>query len=83
MAAVDTLIPKQRYQVVREFVDYDGIRHPVGETWVFEGTNFLPYEDGLTLHVSLHGLPQVYRLQWRLEEQAAIIEDFTDYVVAC
>ena len=83
MATIDTLIPTQCYQVVQEFIDYDGIRHRVGETWVFEGTNFLPYEDGLTLHVSRHGLPQAYRLQWRQEEQAAIIENFTEYVAAC
>jgi hypothetical protein len=50
---------------------------------VFEQTNFVPYEDGLTLHVSAHGLPQVYRFQQRPEEQAAIIEHFTDFVAAC
>jgi hypothetical protein len=69
--------------VVQEFVDYDRQTHPVGETWVFERTNFLPYEDGLTLHVSAGGLPAVYRLQWRPEAQAALIENFTDFVVAC
>lgn len=83
MAAIKTLTPGQRYRVVREFIDYDRLVHPVGETWVFEHTNFVPYEDGLTLHVSLGGLPMVYRLQWRPEEQAAIIENFTNFVVAC
>ena len=83
MAAIHTLTAGQRYRVVREFVDYDGGRHLVGETWVFAGTNFVPYEDGLTLHVSAHGLPQVYRLQWRPEEQAALIERFTDFVSPC
>ncbi|AMR26008.1 hypothetical protein A0257_02090 [Hymenobacter psoromatis] len=83
MAAIQTLTPGQRYRVVQEFVDYDGQAHPVGETWVFEGTNFVPYEDGLTLHVSASGWPVVYRLQWRPEEQAALIENFTNFVVAC
>lgn len=80
MADIRTLITGQRYCVVQEFVDYDHQLHPVGETWVFEGTHFLPYEDGLTLHVSAHGLPRVYRLQQRPEAQAAIIEHFTDFV---
>jgi hypothetical protein len=83
MATIKTLIPGQRYRVVREFVDYDHQVHLVGETWVFECTNFVPYEDGLTLHVNLGSLPVVYRLQWRPEEQAAIIENFTNFVVAC
>lgn len=83
MADIRTLIAGQRYCVVQEFVDYDQQVHPVGETWVFETTNFVPYEDGLTLHVRTHGLPLVYRLQQRPEEQAAIIEHFTDFVITC
>jgi hypothetical protein len=83
MADIRTLITGQRYCVVQEFVDYDQQVHPVGETWVFETTNFVPYEDGLTLHVLIYGLPLVYRLQQRPEEQAAIIDHFTDFVTAC
>jgi len=81
MAAIPMLTPGQRYKVIREFTDYDGRLHPVGETWVFEQTNFVPYEDGLTLHVSARGLPLVFRLQQRPEEQAALIEYFTDFVI--
>lgn len=81
MADVRTLIAGQRDCVVQEFVNYDHHLHPVGETWVFERTHFLPYEDGLTLHVSAHCMPLVYRFQQRPEEQAAIIEHFTDFVV--
>jgi hypothetical protein len=83
MADIRTLTAGQRYCVVQEFVDYDQQVHRVGETWVFETTNFVPYEDGLTLHVRRHGLPLVYRLQQRPEEQAAIIDHFTDFVTAC
>jgi hypothetical protein len=83
MPAIQELIPGQCYRIIRAFTDYDGGQHPVGETWVFESTNFVPYHDGLTLHVSLHGGPQVYRLQWLPEEQGALIENFTDFVVAC
>ena len=83
MPDIRQLVPGQCYQVVRAFTDHDGGQHPVGETWVFERTNFVPYHDGLTLHVSAHGLPQTYRLQWLPEEQGALIESFTDFVVAC
>jgi hypothetical protein len=83
VADIRTLTPGQRYCVVQAFVDYDQQVHPVGESWVFECTNFVPYEDGLTLHVRVHGLPLVYRLQQRHEEQAALIEHFTDFVTTC
>lgn len=69
------------YQVVREFVDYDNIKHPVGETWIFDRTNFLPYEEGLTLHVLWDGENKVYRFQQIPEEQAELIENFADYVI--
>jgi Domain of unknown function (DUF3601). len=65
MGSVLKLIPGQRYRVVKPFTDYDRQVHPVGETWVFEKTNFLPYDDGLTLHVVQDGEQVVYRLQWR------------------
>lgn len=74
------LIIGQEYKVVKAFVDFDGIIHAVGETWTYVGTNFLPYDDGLTLHVLSNGNAVVYRLQWRKEEQADIIENFTNYV---
>ena len=79
------LIPGQKYKVAKEFFDYDKIFHPVGETWTFAGTNFLPYEDGLTLYVTVEDLPKQisYRLQWRQEEQALIIENFIQFVEPC
>lgn len=83
MESVLKLIPGQRYRVVKPFTDYDRQVHPVGETWVFEKTNFLPYDDGLTLHVVQDGEQVVYRLQWRVEEQAAVIEGFGEYVEVC
>ena len=79
------LTPGQKYTVTKPFTDYDKSVHPVGETWVFSRTNFLPYEDGLTLHVFLPANPGkevICRLQWRNEEQAEIIENFNDYVRA-
>jgi len=79
------LITGQKYKLVKTFKDYDKHIHPVGETWTFVTTNFLPYEDGLTVHISLGDDPKVwlFRLQWRAEEQADIIDNFSDYVEPC
>ncbi|MCG2613463.1 DUF3601 domain-containing protein [Terrimonas sp. NA20] len=78
------LIPGQKYRIVKSFTDYDNHVHPPGEAWTFLYTNFLPYEDGLTVHLHLYDDPRevvLFRLQWRAEAQAAIIEHFNDYVV--
>jgi hypothetical protein len=74
------LISGQDYLVIKPFVDYDGIVHDVGEIWTYQGTNFLPYDDGLTLHVLVDNKAIVYRLQWRNDAQAEIIENFKEYV---
>jgi hypothetical protein len=74
------LAPGSIYQVKRPFTDYDGVLHPVGETWRFLEKGFLPAEDGLTLHVEQDGQQWFIRLQWRKETQAEIIEHFSDYV---
>ena len=70
-----------RYQVVRSFRDYDGDSHDLNESWVYLGRNFVPYEDGLSLFVSLDGLNEwQIRLQWRPEQQGAVIDNLHEYV---
>ena len=76
-------IPGKQYCVIKPFIDYDHYQHTIGETWKFVTTNFLPYDDGLTLHVIKDGVAVVYRLQWRKEQQADIIENFHQFVTLC
>jgi hypothetical protein len=79
----DFLCSGNWYTVTREFQDYDGHVHPVGERWMFIGKSFLPYEDGLTLCVSLDGKDEwIIRMQWRPEEQGNIIENLADYIAS-
>ena len=82
IATAANLVPGQIYRVTAPFTDYDGMTHPVGETWRFVSKNFLPYEDGLTLEVEQDGHRQVIRLQWRPESQEEIIKGFAGYVTA-
>lgn len=70
----------QEYKVVKAFIDFDGYLHEIGERWIYLGTNFHPYDDGLTLHVQMNGEPVVYRLQWLDDAQGGIIEHFEEYV---
>jgi hypothetical protein len=76
------LLPDTTYEVVRAFEDFDGQEHPVGESWVFIGASFVPYDDGLSLFVAVNGKRQQIRLQWRDEEQGPIIDQLKDYVQA-
>ena len=79
--AFQHLTPGHRYEVVRSFVDYDGDRHDPGETWTFLGANFLPYEDGQSLFVSMDGTQEWHiRLQWRPETQAEILDALGDFI---
>lgn len=67
------------YCVVKSFIDYDGINHPVGETWIFEETNYNAYHSGLTLHVLQSGQNRVYRfLDYPGDDQ--IIKECMDFV---
>lgn len=74
------LVPGQTYRVRKAFTDYDGIVHRLGETWRFIGKNFLPYEDGLTLHIETRNESRTIRLQWREEAQGGTIDTFSDFV---
>ena len=70
-----------RYVVSAPFRDYDGDLHSPGESWVFLGHSFLPYEDGLSLFVSPDGrVEDQIRLQSRPETQGSIIDRLSDYV---
>ena len=75
------LLPDTSYSVVQPFTDYDGDVHSVGETWAYRGYRFLPYEDGLSLFVSLSNDDEWHiRMQWRPEEQGEILDNLEAYV---
>jgi hypothetical protein len=77
------LVPGRRYRVVKAFKDFDSQEHPVGETWTYIGTAFLPYDDGRSIFVSLDGEREWHiRMQDREEEQRGILDDLKSYVAA-
>lgn len=71
----------KKYSVIKLFADHDQVQHPVGEFWLFMGSSFLPYDDGLSLFVSLDGAHEwPIRMQWREEVQGAILDSFEEYM---
>jgi hypothetical protein len=75
------LFAGKRYRVIREFPDYDGDIHAVGESWAFMGFSFMPCDDGLSLFVSPDGKQEWHiRMQWKSEEQGAVLDNLIEYV---
>ena len=76
------LVPGKRYKVIKPFTDFDRNVHPVGESWIYLGTSFLPYDDGRSIFVSTDGEHERHiRMQDRKEEQRAILDALQEYVV--
>jgi len=69
------------YKVAIPFKDYDSKTHPIGERWIFIGSSFLPYDDGLSLFVTIDGQDVQIRLQDRPEAQGDIIQNLAGHLV--
>ena len=80
MFTASELVSDKKYCVIKNFTDYYGVSHPIGECWKFVEKHFLPYEDGLTLHCQKDGQDYSIHLQWREETQGEIIDNFYLYV---
>jgi len=68
--------------VAKAFRDFDGDDHPEGERWIFLGHNFLPYDEGLSLFVSLDGRQEWHiRMHRTPEDQGPVVDALGEYVV--
>lgn len=75
------LVPQKRYVVKVPFTDYDEHTHLPGETWTFVGWSYLPYDNGLSLFVSLDGENEwLIPLSCRPEDQGAINDSLGTYL---
>jgi hypothetical protein len=80
MSDVYSLKPSESYRVIKEFTDYDGNLHKVGERWIFDYIDYLPYHSGLSLNVIENGVSVIYRFQDEPEEQQQLLNNFMNYV---
>ena len=67
-------------KVIKDFKDYYGFTHFVGEKWYFSCAYFLPYEDGYTLFISKDkiNISNIF-LQNREETQKEICYNLKEY----
>ena len=71
----------EKYLVVKSFRDYDNYSYEEGNVIEFIGSNFVPYEDGLSLFFVYQGREKQIRLQVRPEEQQEIAQNINKYLV--
>jgi hypothetical protein len=82
-SAHDILVSGSRYEVITEFRDFDGDVHCVGESWIFLGFCFLPYDEGMSFFITTDPEYEwLIPLQWRPEQQGPILDNIATYVRA-
>lgn len=81
MSGFTHMVPERTYRVVQPFTDFDRQVHAVGDIWTWRSESFLPYDDGLSLFVSINGREQQIRMRLHPEEQGALIQNFAAYLV--
>ena len=69
MQSITSLLPGRTYQVIREFIDYEQRVHAVGETWTFIFSKFVPYDDGMMLHISQNGELGYFQHHWAVYDK--------------
>ena len=77
----DHLRAGRKYSIVKSFRDYDNYQYEEGNIIEFIGSNFVPYEDGLSLFCIYKDREKQIRLQLRPEEQQEIASNLKEYLV--
>jgi hypothetical protein len=71
----------QKYTIVKTFRDYNNYPYEKSKIIEFIGSNFVPYEDGLSLFCIYNGSEHQIRLQLRPESQEEIVNNLEQYMV--
>ena len=69
------LEPRQTYEVVRPFTDFDGHELPVGWKGRYRAYNYFPYDDGLSLAFDTGDGLCIVRLRLRPGSQDSVGRD--------
>lgn len=77
----DYLKSGEKYSIAKTFRDYDNYPYEEGNIIEFIGSNFVPYEDGLSLFCIYKGREKQIRLLVRPEAQQEIADNLQQYLV--
>lgn len=67
------------YEVIQAFNDYRNISYSVGDKFIFIGSNFVPYESGLSLFLDKNGCEWHLMLCIRPEFQQEVAHNLDKY----
>jgi hypothetical protein len=62
------------YRLARDLVDVQGTTRPAGDVWVYLGSSFVPYHDGLTLYVFRERAIEGILLEGEAQRQVSALE---------
>ncbi|WP_064669307.1 DUF3601 domain-containing protein [Vibrio nigripulchritudo] len=71
------------YRIIKQFKDYCGITYEIGTKLKFIGSNFVPYENGLSLFFDNNGVEQQIMLCVSSEFQQSIAHNLEEYFSEC
>ncbi len=74
------LISGKKYAIAKSFRDYDNYPYEEGNVIEFIGSNFVPYEDGLSLFCIYKDREKQIRLQVRPGAQEEIAHNLKEYL---
>jgi hypothetical protein len=75
------LVRGWRYHVIKKFIDADGDKHPVGESWILICAMFSKFDGEIQFSVNRGGGGYwMFPLSWDKEKQADLIENITSYI---
>lgn len=70
----------RKYMIVKSFRDYDNYTYEEGNVIEFIGSNFVPYDDGLSLFCVYKDREKLIRLQVRPEAQLETARNLQQYL---
>ena len=75
------LLRGKKYRVIKEFVDFEGDIHPVGEEWVFVASMFSHYDELLLIGIrDSSGVEWKFHLEASPSDQHQVMRSFLEYV---
>jgi hypothetical protein len=77
---ISSLTSGETYIVIKEFTDYDGVKHPVGEKFEFDVYDYFPHDAGYTIYVRMDGKDKAIRLGNHEKRQAHVVRALGKYV---
>jgi hypothetical protein len=76
---ISNLKSDKQYSVIKEFIDYDNIKHTIGEMFVFISYKYFPYDSGYTINIKRNSIEKEIRLEDHEKTQRDIIRNAEEY----